>query len=308
MSAVEPVPRRRRVGALALAGGVVALAALAGCHPAVVEPVGPEAVEVSGEFGAVPTVTFPTPLVLDEKSITTVIDGEGPPLAEGAPLLLDWIVFDGTTGAVTGDTFATAPQVYSRTAESLGEDLYEVVAASGVDDRLLVLEPTAEAGVPGSRLTVLDVRAARARGEPVTPAEGLPSVTLAEDGAPTVTLPGTDPPPGLVQQVLIKGAGEQVVENARLLVQYTAVRWSDGGVHASTWGPGLLPEALALGTAIPGLQLGLLDQTVGSQVLLVVPPDQAYGSDTLVFVVDLLAVVHDPDAAPSPSPTTEAGP
>jgi peptidylprolyl isomerase len=50
---------------------------------------------------------------------------------------------------------------------------------------------------------------------------------------------------------------------------------------------------------IAGWDQGLVGQTVGSQVLLVVPPDQGYGSkgnsqagikptDTLVFVVDIL--------------------
>ncbi len=50
---------------------------------------------------------------------------------------------------------------------------------------------------------------------------------------------------------------------------------------------------------IPAWDQGLVGQTVGSQVLLVVPPDQGYGpsgnsqagiagTDTLVFVVDIL--------------------
>ena len=49
----------------------------------------------------------------------------------------------------------------------------------------------------------------------------------------------------------------------------------------------------------PGWDEGLVGQTVGSQVLLVVPPDKGYGTtgssdgaikgtDTLVFVVDIL--------------------
>ncbi len=49
---------------------------------------------------------------------------------------------------------------------------------------------------------------------------------------------------------------------------------------------------------IPGWDTGLVGQTVGSRVLLVVPPAQGYGEagnpptiagdDTLVFVVDIL--------------------
>ncbi len=53
------------------------------------------------------------------------------------------------------------------------------------------------------------------------------------------------------------------------------------------------------GQVIAGWDEGLVGQTVGSQVLLVVPPDKGYGTagntdagikgtDTLVFVVDIL--------------------
>jgi peptidylprolyl isomerase len=53
---------------------------------------------------------------------------------------------------------------------------------------------------------------------------------------------------------------------------------------------------------IAGWDKGLVGQTVGSQILLVVPPDEGYGSagrkeagirgtDTLVFVVDILDAV-----------------
>lgn len=287
---------------------MAAVVALAGCdHPASRTVAGPEAVEVAGELGAVPTVTFEVPLVVEEKSVTTVIDGGGVPIPEGAPVLVDWVAYDGSTGDVLSETYTTAPQVLSHTEDSMGEDLYGVLDDAGFGDRLLVLEPTAgEAGVPGSAVTVLDARAARASGVPVPPREGLPIVTLAEDGAPSVTIPATPPPAGLQQQVLIKGAGEQVEADSELLIQYTAVNWADGSVRATTWGAGLLPELREMSGAITGLQEGLLDQTVGSQVLLVVPPDEAYGDHTVVLVVDILAVVHEPQARPTPSPTPSA--
>jgi len=51
---------------------------------------------------------------------------------------------------------------------------------------------------------------------------------------------------------------------------------------------------------MPGWEKGLLGQTVGSRILLVVPPDDGYGragkpptigaTDTMVFVVDILDV------------------
>ena len=57
--------------------------------------------------------------------------------------------------------------------------------------------------------------------------------------------------------------------------------------------------AIGTGAVIAGWDEGLVGQTVGSQILLVVPPDKGYGTtgssdggikgtDTLVFVVDIL--------------------
>ena len=47
----------------------------------------------------------------------------------------------------------------------------------------------------------------RAEGEAVAPVDGLPTVELAEDGAPTITVPGGEPPAALVAQPLIEGTG-----------------------------------------------------------------------------------------------------
>jgi peptidylprolyl isomerase len=56
--------------------------------------------------------------------------------------------------------------------------------------------------------------------------------------------------------------------------------------------------ATPLANLITGWQQGLAGQTVGSQVLLIVPPDLGYGANdngsipansTLIFVVDILA-------------------
>lgn len=302
--------QRRRLLARAASTVVPALVAgllLVGCHPAEEQVTVPSDIEITGSFGVRPSVTFTAPLQVRELSTTVVLDGEGPPLAPGDPVLVDWIGYDGTTGALLGETWPTAPEIFSFSEESLGEDLFAAVSASGTNDRVLLLEPVSgTAGVPGSRVVVVDVRPARAQGTPVPPAPGLPAVTLADDGAPAVTLTGEAAPATRVEQVLLKGAGAQVEETSTLIVQYHVVQWSDGGVRATTWGEGALPETVDLTTAVPGLAQGLLDQTVGSQVLLVLPPAEATGDDTLVFVVDILAVVQDdeqPETA-SPQPTT----
>jgi peptidylprolyl isomerase len=140
----------------------------------------------------------------------------------------------------------------------------------------------------------------RATGDAVAPVAGLPTVKLAKDGAPTITMPKGDAPTTLVAQPLIKGKGPVVTAGQKINVHYTGALWRDGKVFDSSWKRGeSVTFSIGTGDVITGWDEGLVGQTVGSQVLLVVPPDKGYGAsgqpqagikgtDTLVFVVDIL--------------------
>ena len=130
------------------------------------------------------------------------------------------------------------------------------------------------------------------------PVDGLPTVELAEDGAPTITVPEGEPPTELVVQPLIEGTGAPVESGQTVTVHYTGALWKDGTVFDSSWENGA-PFTFVIGTqqVIAGWDEGLVGQTVGSQILLVVPPAKGYPrglagpsppTDTLVFVIDIL--------------------
>jgi peptidylprolyl isomerase len=89
------------------------------------------------------------------------------------------------------------------------------------------------------------------------------------------------------------------------------VNWRTGSVFDSSWERSL-PYSFKIGASpsqvIPGWDQGLVGQTVGSRVLLVIPPKDAYGSagqsqagikgtDTLVFVVDIISAVSPSSAS-----------
>ena len=109
------------------------------------------------------------------------------------------------------------------------------------------------------------------------------------------------PPRQLVVQPLIKGTGAAVTAGQTITVHYTGVIYGSGKQFDSSWDRGTpadFTDRYRRGDSRVGTQ-GLVGQTVGSQVLLVVPPDQGYGTsgnsqagisgtDTLVFVVDIL--------------------
>ncbi|MEV4948695.1 FKBP-type peptidyl-prolyl cis-trans isomerase [Streptomyces sp. NPDC053755] len=126
----------------------------------------------------------------------------------------------------------------------------------------------------------------------------LPKVGTNTDGkAPSLTVPKKPAPTKLVSNYIIEGTGPAVTAADTLTVQYQGVLWKDGKEFDSSYGRGA-PVSFPLAQVIPGWQKGLEGKKVGSRVLLVVPPDMAYGDkanqgipakSTLVFTVDILA-------------------
>lgn len=291
--------RSRRPLVAAVAVGALAL--LAGCseEPEVV----PGEVTVSGEPGAAPELSFEQPLVVEEPSVQVVWEGDGPRVEEGEPILIDFYAESGVDGSVINETYSSEPRPYLLSAEALGVDIFEALSGQRVGSRILHLVPPD--GTSGATtVAVFDLLPTRATGEVLAPREGMPEVTLDDDGKPSIAVPeGAAPPTDLVVAPLIRGTGQQVAAGQVITVQYVGVKWSDGTVFDSTWEAGKLPASfpIGVGSVVPGWDAGLVEQTVGSQVLLVVPPDFAYsGTDheladeTLVFVVDILAAAGQP--------------
>ena len=169
---------------------------------------------------------------------------------------------------------------------------------------MLQVSPGSGAGATDyPTVTVVDVLPTRADGEVKPPRADLPVVTLDASGAPTITPTGTEPPTSLVAQPLIRGSGEQVAATDVVTVQYTGFSWTTGEAFDSTWTHGL-PVSFSL-QDVQAWAEGLVDQPVGSQVMLVVPPTYALGvteseelaGQTVVFVVDILATGHPEQAA-----------
>ncbi|GAA4484802.1 FKBP-type peptidyl-prolyl cis-trans isomerase [Microbacterium panaciterrae] len=144
-----------------------------------------------------------------------------------------------------------------------------------------------------------------ATGKAVAPEAGLPTVKLAKNGEPTITVPKADAPTATQVAVLKQGDGATVGSGDFVVVQYTGVTWADGKVFDSSWTRGAPTQFQTTGV-VPGFRKALEGQKVGSQVLAVIPPADGYGAtaqgsipanSTLVFVVDILGTVPAAAAA-----------
>jgi peptidylprolyl isomerase len=150
--------------------------------------------------------------------------------------------------------------------------------------------------LPALLLVLVGCGSAGADTEPTTGASGV-SVSTDTATKPEITVPDTDPPDELVVETVVEGDGAPVSDGDLLVVDYVGVLWDGGDEFDSSWereGPSTFP--IGTGGVIDGWDQGLVGQTVGSRVLLVVPPDLGYGEQgsgdipggaTLVFAVDI---------------------
>jgi peptidylprolyl isomerase len=138
-----------------------------------------------------------------------------------------------------------------------------------------------------------------ATGAAVAPVDGMPTVKLAKDGAPEITIPKADPPTETKISLLKQGDGPTVASGDYVIVQYRGVTWADGKEFDSSWKRGAPAQFQTTGV-VTGFKKALEGQKVGSQVLVVIPPADGYGAQaqgsipansTLVFVVDILGTV-----------------
>lgn len=256
-----------------------------------------EAVVVSGgEDGTEPTLELDTPFTVTGPVSRVITEGDGDPLKLGQLVSINLVAVTGSDGASAGTTFGGTPERIVLAEGTLVSGLLDALVGTPVGTRLLYAAP----GTSDTLIWAMDIVEAteigeRAEGTAVDPDPDLPKVTLADDGQPSLTPVETDPPTELVVQPLIEGSGSEVPEGGEVVVQYTGWLWN-GTEFDSSWGSA--PLSTALSSVIAGWQQGLAGQKVGSQVMLVVPPDLGYGDQdtstipggsTLVFVVDILA-------------------
>jgi FKBP-type peptidyl-prolyl cis-trans isomerase len=126
-------------------------------------------------------------------------------------------------------------------------------------------------------------------------------VVRAADGRPGIIVPDGEAPDEVTVQTIKKGDGPVVTGDQPVRVHYTGVTWDERKVFDSTWDGE--PASLTLDAVVPGFAQALEGQTVGSQVMVVVPPDAGYGdaaqgeipaNSTLVFVIDILGLDEVP--------------
>jgi FKBP-type peptidyl-prolyl cis-trans isomerase len=276
------------------------------------------AVTATGAFGKAPKVTIPKALPGTDLTVKTLIQGTGSALTKQDALAANFVLYfwQGKSSSLKASTYTSSPTVIGG---QMLPGLESALIGKKVGSRVLAVIPPAQGygtsgnsqiGVTGSTwlVFVIDVVKSYADNAGATGAQvsngggNLPTVSAKAGTAPTLSFTSATPPSSLVTKTLVKGKGPVVAKGEYVIAQYTGYIWRTKKVFGSSWSSGS-PFGFTIGASpeqvIPGWDKGLTGQTVGSRVMLSVPPAQGYGSagatqagikgnDTLVFVVDIL--------------------
>jgi peptidylprolyl isomerase len=136
------------------------------------------------------------------------------------------------------------------------------------------------------------------------------TATGAYGKEPTILFPAGNPPTGLVKAVTKQGTGPVVQKGEVLVAHYVGQVWNGAVFDSSYKRNALASFTIGTGAVIPGWDEALVGVKAGSRVLLSVPPAKGYGTagnsqagikgtDTIVFVVDVVASYNAKLAAPT---------
>ena len=270
-------------------------------------------ISAKGKPGSKPEISFDTPLKVENQSHQVIQEGDGDVIQDGDRVCTRSIAIDSKNGKEINSTWdEETPECSIVIDKTSIPAYYDVFRGQKINTTIAIgIDDPQEGGQSGSSkdsqgssyimaLTFVsktkDLK--RAEGEKVKdiPAD-LPKISLSNTGKPSLDLNNYKPTNTLVSQTLIKGKGAKVGEHQTVSANYTGWLASDGKQFDSSWDRGQASD-FSLDQVVKGWQQGLAGQTVGSQVLVIVPPDLGYGdqeksgipaNSTLIFVVDILA-------------------
>jgi len=266
-----------------------------------------------------PIADFPTPLITAGTELAIVQEGDGVPAQEGASVDFQVAAYLGSSGQFLTASSFVPDETIRRIVSPESQDYFErslVCAKAG--DRLVITDTVEQVFGPipedeliqndSTVVVIVDVVQSylqEATGYWNFYKEGAPLVVTHPDGFHGVVMPSTAPPSDLLVHTVKQGEGAPLAEGDTAVATFTAVVWETGQVFASSFGQGTpinvnlrSPDLEENSSVLPGLYNGLLGQTVGSQVVIVVPPGEGYTEGqlpdgvpdgaTLVYVFDIV--------------------
>lgn len=277
-------------------------------------------VTIEGKQGEEPKVTFDGRLDGSEEETEVVVEGDGETVADGDTVAANWWIGNGFTEKEAQSTYTKDGATQSvELSEDILPFLREAMIGHKVGDRIALLtsaekaygesgNPTIGIGNKDAVLAVVDIMDRSEtvpaldgpQGEEKEPAGWAP--TLIEKDGVITGLDFTDahePTGKLIATTLVKGDGAKVKAGQTLTVDYLGQVYDAKEPFDESYSGEPAEFPIGVGQVIKGWDERLVGRTVGSRVILEIPPADGYGkpgneqagikgTDTLFFVVDIL--------------------
>ena len=282
-------------------------------------------VEVTGAPGEAPQVQVDQGTSVDSTTTEVLAQGDGAEVTPGATVLVNYVAVNAKTGNTFANTYQSGqPQTFTLDeSQGLPPGIVDSLVGSHGGDRVVSAVPPADLFGPqgnpqvkvGGKDTVVFVFDVEEASDP-QPLKGIdadsaplppqfPQLQLDEDGTPTGFTAGGSTaaaPEELHVHTLVQGDGPPVQTGDLLTAHYLGQIYPDGQIFDQSYTRGEPATfQVGVGALIPGWDKALVGVPKGSRLVLMVPPKEGYGaqgnpsggikgSDTLVFVVDVLGV------------------
>lgn len=277
-------------------------------------------VTIEGKQGEEPEVTFDGRLDGSKEESEVLVEGDGETVADGDTVSANWWIGNGFTEKEAQSTYTKDGATQSvELSEDILPFLREAMIGNKVGDRVALLtsaedaygesgNPTIGIGNKDSVLVVVDIMGRSKtvpaldgpQGEDKEPASWAPTL-IEKDGVITgLDFTNAHEPTGkLIATTLVKGDGAKVKAGQTLTVDYLGQVYDAKEPFDESYSGEPAEFPIGVGQVIKGWDERLVGRTVGSRVILEIPPADGYGktgneqagikgTDTLFFVVDIL--------------------
>jgi peptidylprolyl isomerase len=278
-------------------------------------------VEVTGDFGAPPKVKIDTPLKPGEPQTQVVIAGKGNPVQPAKSPLLNVYLANGTSGKKAFSSWdqgnptqvpMDAKKFFPSVVKSMvGKPQGSRVAMAGSVKSFYGAAGASQLGLKptDSMVLVLDVMSVdptdvlkAPKGTTETPPAGLPTVVEKNGDVTNLDFSNAKKPADKLQVIpLVEGTGPAARAKSLVTFNYFGEQFGAKKPFDESFSKQPVTFPLGVGGLIKGWDKGLVGVKQGSRVMIVAPPEYAYGARgnpqggidknaTLVFVVDVLGV------------------
>ncbi|MCX6401063.1 MAG: FKBP-type peptidyl-prolyl cis-trans isomerase [Propionibacteriales bacterium] len=305
---------RRRPAALLLTALLPASLALAACGDGDEQLKGFDAVSISGAVGSTPKLDWKGKLAAGKRQVKVVTEGDGPEIAKGDVVQVDFTMANGYTHKVTYDAYdkyslSTLVKVGTELVPSSFSDLLaagiddEIKAGQKIGTRIAVtmssedliadylgnaqaaqLIASKDIGNEDGLLFVADLTAVAGPSGTEEKAPAWAPKIVEEDGVPSsFDFKGAPAPSGKLEvAAIILGDGPKVKSGQNILASYLGQLPKEKTPFDESYADGRALAAVVGGadaSVVKGWSKGLVGLPVGSRVLLQIPPSLGYGKE-----------------------------